>query len=84
MEAALQGRMTDIITACQQTKEQKIAWILVADADIAIGNSVNASNIQRYQIQLQADLSTRTISYHGFPDERATSTGLGPSRNKLT
>jgi hypothetical protein len=83
MEAEMTARMSDIITAAAQTFPHVLAWILVADVKNTIGSALGTPEISRFQIQLQADLKNSSITYHGFPDEQALHTGLGPGRNKL-
>ncbi|MDP2315015.1 MAG: hypothetical protein Q8P41_19095 [Pseudomonadota bacterium] len=71
MEAEISARMADIVAAAGADRTRRIAWILVADSDDAIGDAVGTTDITRFQIQLQANLATGDISYHGFPDEQA-------------
>ena len=84
MEAEITNRMQDIVNAATAAPDGTIAWILIADSKKAIGDAVGVAGIKRFQIQLQANLATKDISYHGFPDEQALHTGLGPNRNNLT
>jgi len=84
MQAEITNRMQDIVDAATAARDRRIAWILIADSPNAIGDAVGVAGITRFQIQLQANLTTGDISYHGFPDEQALHTGLGPSRNSLT
>jgi len=84
MRTAITNRMADIVAAATLVAPRALAWILVADATGKIGSSVDTASISRYQIQLQADHTGRSISFHGFPDDQALHTGLGHGRNNLT
>ncbi|MBK6265094.1 DUF4157 domain-containing protein [Marivirga sp. S37H4] len=83
MNTEITNRMQDIVRAARASQNGQVALLLIADSNGPIGNSIRNNRIQRFQIQLQADLNSGGISYHGFPDDQALHTGLGATRNSL-
>jgi hypothetical protein len=62
------------------------AWYIIADADGDIGR-YKAKGVtgttDRFAMQVQVSLQHKSISYHGYPDQRAKNTGLGKGRNSV-
>jgi hypothetical protein len=85
MEAEITANRDRLVAESALDKEWE-PWYIIADADEDIGRYTakgDEGTTNRFAMQVQVSLQHRLISYHGYPDQRAKSTGVGKGRNSV-
>jgi hypothetical protein len=80
MEAEIQKHKTTLLT--QSARRGWTTWYIIADHSSNVGDTVGGS-VRRFTMQVQVSIEHNTISYHGYPDQRATKTGIGRSKSSV-
>lgn len=85
MEAEIARNRDRLVRESALDKEWE-PWYIIADADDDIGRYLakgKTGTTSRFAMQVQVSLQHKSISYHGYPDQRAQNVGVGKGRNSV-
>jgi hypothetical protein len=88
MEAEINNHLERMIAGSALDTEWDV-WYVIGDADADIGlykidGEREPGATARFACQVQVSLAHKLVSYHGYPDEQAMSTGAGRSRDTVS